>query len=198
MVVHDRRLVARVEHRRVDDARVCVGRERARRVAEERDDRERSAAEARAEVRGVEHPDVGASDTGGCELGIDGRILPAVRGGDEGARAARAGEHDVARLVADQQGADDARRVARDVDDAHAVGEMVDDPDLASIAHGNRHWLEANRHRTDPLGRVTVDAKDLERTVGRVRGEEPFPVARKRKRPHRPALERSERSGSAR
>jgi uridine phosphorylase len=40
-------------------------RERARRVAEERDDRERRAAERRAERGRVEHPHVGAAETGG-------------------------------------------------------------------------------------------------------------------------------------
>ena len=46
--------------------------------------------------------------------GIDDRhVLPAARRGDEGAAAARAGEDDVARLVADQQRADDARRGRR-------------------------------------------------------------------------------------
>ena len=89
--------------------------------------RERRAAQRRAERGGVEHPDVGAADAGGGELrvararhGGDRRVralLAAVRGGDEGAVAAGPGEDDVARLVADQQGAHDARRVGRDVDD---------------------------------------------------------------------------------
>ena len=74
-------------------------------------------------------------------------LLAAVRGGDEGAVAAGAGEDDVARLVADEQRAHDARRVAGDVDDADAVGEVVDDPHLAGAARRDRDRLEADRHR---------------------------------------------------
>ena len=64
---------------------------------------------------------------------------------DEGAVPARAGEDDVARLVADEQRALDARRVRRvHVDDAHAVGEVVDDPDFGVAAGGDGDRLETH------------------------------------------------------
>src|SRR5262249_39654152 len=135
------------------------------------------AAERRAEVGRVEYPDVGAADAGRRELGIVGVVLPPVGGRDERPRSARSGEHDVARLVADEQGPEDAggrgsrigaraagktvarsttarpgartaaARAVRAVDDADAVREMVHDPDLAVRARRDRHRLEADGDR---------------------------------------------------
>ena len=138
---HGRRLVAGVEDAGVDGVAVRAHRERARRVAEERHDAERRAAEASRRGRRVEHPDVGAIHAGRDELRVAGpgdagdagvgALLAAVGGGDEGALARVPGEDDVARLVADQQRARHARAAGHaHVDDAHAVGEVVDDPDL--------------------------------------------------------------------
>ena len=135
--VHGRRTVAGVEDRGVDAAAVGRRGERARRVAEERDDRLRRAAEAAAEARRVEDPHVGAAGPWGREDAhdrrLEGRVLPAVRGRDERARRragarrtlavgrardagvraagarARPGEDDVPRLVADEERADDVR-----------------------------------------------------------------------------------------
>ena len=114
--LEDRRgLIARVERRDVDVR--AVGRERARRVGEEGEDPQRRAAERCAQVGGVEHPDVGAADALRGELRVAGTghagdrcvgaMLAAVRRADERAVAARAREHDVARLVADEQRAHD-------------------------------------------------------------------------------------------
>src|SRR5439155_23785928 len=85
-----------------------VGRdgERARRIAEEGDDGERGPL--CGEVVAVEHPDVGAADAWRGQLGIIGKTLAAVGGGDERARATRPGEHDVGRLVACLERARDA------------------------------------------------------------------------------------------
>jgi hypothetical protein len=55
-----------------------------------------------------------------------------MRGGDERATVFRPREDDVARLIADEQSAGDAARCAgADGDDADAVGEVMDHPDLA-------------------------------------------------------------------
>jgi hypothetical protein len=101
-----------VEDRRVHRAAVGRDGEGSGGVAEERDGGERRPAERRSEVRRVEDPDVGATDTGRREDRLDGRVergvLPAMRGGDEGAVVARAGKDEVARLVADEQRPDDA------------------------------------------------------------------------------------------
>jgi hypothetical protein len=39
-----------------------------------------------------------------------------------------------------------SRRHGADVDDADAVGEMIDDPHLRVGARGDRHRLESHRH----------------------------------------------------
>ena len=75
------------------------------------------------------------------------------------------GEDDVARLVADQQRAHDARRRRADVDDADAVGEMVDHPHLGVGARRDRHRLEPDRHRADVRQPAAVDGEDLEPIV---------------------------------
>ena len=82
-------------------------------------------------------------------------------------RVAGPGEDDVARLVADQQRAHDARRRGGDVDDADAVGEVVDDPHLAVGARRDRDRLHAHRHGK-PRARAAAcaDVEDLELSVG--------------------------------
>ena len=60
-------------------------RQRARRVGEQRDDRERRAASEAPRLFGVEDPDVGAAHARRGELGIERNVLAAVGGGDEGA-----------------------------------------------------------------------------------------------------------------
>jgi len=57
----------------------------------------------------------------------------------------RPGEDDVARLVADQERAHDARRRRADVDDAHAVGQMIDDPHLGVRARRDGDGFEPDR-----------------------------------------------------
>src|SRR5690606_685405 len=122
--------------------------ERARTVAEELDD-----GRGRARVGRIEDPDVGAPDAGGRVIAARARVvLAAVGGGDEGALRRRAGEDDVARLVADEQGVDDARRVARDVDDGDAVREVVDDPDPRVVLGGDGDGREPDRDGGDELG----------------------------------------------
>src|SRR5262249_7516342 len=89
------RLVAGLEDGSVDGVAIAAYRERARRVAEERDDREGRAAERRARIRRIERPDVGPANAGGGELGITcarhardrpvRQLLPAVRACNEGA-----------------------------------------------------------------------------------------------------------------
>ena len=190
-----RGLVAGLEDRRVDGVAVGTRGERTRGVAEERELGERRAAEHAAEVRHVEHPDVGASDALGGEVRQrHAAVLSAVRGGDEGAVAARPGEHDVAWLVADQERADDARRARAHVDDAHAVREVVDDPDVHPVAVGRgRDRLEADGDgagvREVPL---RVDVEDLEPVVGGVHRVEVQVVRRERERADLAGLEGDE------
>ncbi len=89
----------------------------------------------------IENPDVRPADAGSGELGIVGNVLAAMGRGDEGAVPPRAAEDDVARLVADEQGAHHVAAVPAliQLDHADAVGEMVDDPDLVVIARRDGH-----------------------------------------------------------
>src|SRR6185369_8399853 len=142
------------------------------------DDSERRAGKGGTEMIGVEDPDVRPADPGGGGLGIVRHVLAAVGGGDEGALFLRPGEDDVARLVADEQGAHHASAVpyAVQLDNADAVGEMVDDPDLAVAARRDGHRLEADRDGGAMLQPMPHDAKDLEAAVRRVGREEEFPA----------------------
>jgi hypothetical protein len=196
-VVDARRAVARVKHRGVDAVPARAHRERARRVAEEREPRERRSPERGAEIRRIEDPDVGAPEPFRRQVGRrDAAVLPAVRRRDERPIPARAREDDVPGLVADEQRADDARRIRRDVDDAHAVGEVVHHPDLPVRARRDRHGLEADRDRPG-MGRVAGggEREDLDPIVGRVDREETAPVRRQREGTDLTALELDERAG---
>ena len=191
--------VARAEDRDVDAITRDVSRERARSVAEDGHDREAVAFEGVAEVRCVEDVDVGAPKAGGVEVAVDdGAVLSAVGCRDKGPVATGSREHDVVRLVADEQGAHDARSAAH-VDDAHAVREVVHDPDLIVVTRGDGDGFEAD---PDAPGRreiaVGVDVEEINVTVGRVHDEELLPVRRQRHRPDRPALEELIRALSGR
>ena len=188
------RLIAGPEDRRVHRAAVGTDGQGARLVAEQRHDGERRAAERRAEIGRVEHPHIGAADAFEIEVAARHRcVLAAVGRGNERAVAARAGEDDVLRLVADEQRADDVRDAAADVDDADAVGEVVDDPHLAAAAHRHRHRLHAHLDRCATAEPARHDVEDLQRIVRRVGGVERRPVGRQRQGPHRPGFEGDER-----
>ena len=191
-------LIAGLEHGRVDRAAVGADGQRARRVAEHRQHGERRSAQRRAEVRGIEDPDVGASDAGRGEVGERRRaVLPAVRRGDEGEASARTGEDQVARLVADQQRADDARLGPAQVDDAHAVGEVIHHPDLRGGPRGDRHRLEPDRDggAVGEVAGARIDGEHLQAIVRRVDREHARAVRRQRERPDLAALERDEGRG---
>ena len=198
------RLVAGVEDGRVDDRAVGTGRERPRGVAEELHERERRTARV---VR-VEDPHVGASHAGRGELratrGIGGEaVLAAARAGDERPAVSAPGEHDVPRLVAHEQRPRDPRerRVGGvDLDDAHAVGEVVHDPHLGRTgevgARGEGHRLEADGDLGGQRQAAGADRVDRQAVVRRVDGEEPVARRRERERPNLPALEVDERPGA--
>ena len=203
-----RRLVAGVENRRVDTAAVRRHRQSAGRVTEQGEDGQRRAPEERRprlkgsiEGVGVEHPDVCPADAlrgqvlGGVMQRIDrGAILAPVRRGDEGPVATWARKDDVAGLVAHQQCAPDHRHGAARVDDADAVGEVIDDPDLATGTRGDRDRLQANGHGGGKPKTARQDVEDLEAVVGRVDSEEARPVGRQGQRADLPGLESDERS----
>src|SRR5262249_37987460 len=146
----DGRLIARVEGGGVHRLAIRRRGEGARRVGEEGELREALATGRGAELVRVEYPHVGAPHAGGEELRIVGGRLPAVRGRDEGAALVRPGEDDVARLVADEERPHDARVLfVAYVDDAHRIGEVIDDPHFVVGARGDGHWLEADLDRGD-------------------------------------------------
>jgi len=185
-----------VEDGRIDGRPVRAHGERARRIAEERHLGEPVTAERRAEAGRVEDPHVGTAHARGRELRVVGVVLPAMRGGDERAATAGAREDDVARLVADEQRADHARRRRADVDDRDAVGEMVDDPHLVVRARCHRDGLEADGNRAALRDPARADGEHLETIVRGVDGEETRPVGGEREGPHLAALELDEGAGS--
>ena len=77
-----------------------------------------------------------------------------------------------------------------DVDDAHAVGQVVDDPDLRVGPRGHRDRLHAHRHRSDVRQASGRDVEDLEPSVRRVHREETRAVGREREWSDLTALER--------
>src|SRR5581483_10897885 len=105
-----RRLVARLEDRGVHRVAVGAPRERAGRVAEEDDVRDRRPGERPVETRRIEDLDDGAPDARRRRIVGDRAVLPAARGGDEGAGVPRTREDDVPRLVAGEERPDDAGR----------------------------------------------------------------------------------------
>jgi hypothetical protein len=95
---------------------------------------------------------------------------------------------------ADQQGADDAAGVgvAVELDHADAVGQVVDDPDLALGARGDGDRLEADRDRSGMDQAVGLDPEQLQAVVRRVDREQVLSVGRYRERAHLTALEQRE------
>jgi hypothetical protein len=117
-------------------------------------------------------------------------VLSAASGRDERAVSAWPGEDDVARLVTDQQRANDARGLSRDVDHAHAVREQIDDPDLVVVARGDCDGIQTDRHGA--RGRQTAvrpDVEDLESAIRHVRREQPGAIGRERERSRRNRFE---------
>ena len=111
--LHDRavdrgRAVAGEHARRIHARAVRRDRKRAGCVGEQRELGEPRTTERVAEVRGIEDPDIGASDARGQKLWIVRIVLPAVSGRDERALALWSREHDVSRLVTNEQCPDDA------------------------------------------------------------------------------------------
>ena len=167
-----------MEGRDVDLAAVGALRQGPRRIGEEAEDLEGRSADACAEIGGVEDPDVGPADTGGGQLRIatsgdrrDRRmrpVLPAMGRRDEHSGPDGSGwirDHDVARLVADEQGADDPAR--SDADDADAVGEVVHDPDLVVVERHHGHGLETDGDRNKQLwAGLDRQVEDLEIRIG--------------------------------
>src|SRR5262245_26886859 len=148
-----------------------------------------------AECVCIEYPHVRASHSRGRELGIERDVLAAMRRGDERAAALVPGEHDVARLVADQQRALDVpgRRVRIELDDAHAVREVVDHPDFMIGSRGDGDRLETHRDGPDVDELMLLDAEDLEPVIGSVDGEQVLVIRGQREWSYLSALEQRER-----
>src|SRR5690606_27945649 len=94
----DARPIAGEERCGVDARAIGAHRERARSVAEERQDLDR----ARGVVR-IEDPYVGATDAWRGELGIARAVLASMSRRDEDEVSLDARDHDVARLIADER-----------------------------------------------------------------------------------------------
>ena len=126
--------------------------------------------------------------------GSHGTVLAAMGGGDEGAVAAGAGEDDVARLVADEQRAHDARRRQPPTSTMLTLSErwLTTQTSLfvrAATATGSRPTGTEPVWVRPPAATVKIEA-----VVGRVDREQPRAVGRHRQRPHLAGLERDERA----
>src|SRR5262245_38120575 len=122
----------------------------------------------------VEHPHVSAADTRRGQLRIAAGVLSTMRGRDERAALAGSGEYDVTGLVADIQRPDHATRASRriDLDDAHAVGEVVDHPHLRARARGDRYRLESDGNAGTMLQAVRARREDFKPVVWGIDGEQ--------------------------
>ena len=101
-----------------------------------------------------------------------GPVLTTMCCRDERAVSAGAGEHDVARLIADEQRARHLGNATGQINDADAVREMVDHPDLIVGPRGDRNRLHAHGHRRRKGEPPDPHVEDLERVVGCVHNKE--------------------------
>ena len=101
--------------------------------------------------------------------------------------ARRAGEHDVARLVAHAQRG--ARLEGSEIDDAHVVGQVVHDPGFTVRAGRHRHRLEPHRDLGDAPRRRAGDVEHRQPAVGGIDDEQLGAVGRERRGMHVAALE---------
>ena len=92
-------------------------------------------------------------------------MLTPVGRGDERPVPARTREHDVPRLIADQQRASHDRHRARKIDDTDAVGEMVHDPDFVVVPSSHRDGFHAHWHRNREGQPACADVENFERIV---------------------------------
>ena len=151
---HERRPVARLEDREIDLRSVRARRERARLRAEDRgrcDRRRRSVRVERDE---------------------------AIRCGerDESLGALRSREDDIRRLVADEDRSRDAH--GGEVDHAHRIGDLVDDPCLGVRTHAHADGIDADGHGAAAHGKPSDQVEHLELPIGGVDREESRPVGR--------------------
>ena len=104
----NRALITRFKNTDVNTGPIGTYRHRAWGITKQGEDRKRRAAHPRTRVGDIEHPYVRSPDTRRVEVAIlPCGVLPTVCRGDE--RLATR-EHDVARLVADEQRSNHARR----------------------------------------------------------------------------------------
>lgn len=99
-------------------------------------------------------------------------------------------EYDISRLIADEQGPDDAAglRAVAQLDHAHAVGQVIDDPNLRIASGGDGDGLEPDRNGGPVDQAILLNAKDFESIVGGIAREEKLTVRGERERPDLTAL----------
>ena len=153
--VDHRCLVAGHETGGVNRCAIRRNRQRARGVGKMRENGFRRAAQrAGCGIVGVKHPDIGAAyarrgafaGVAGHQIGAVGAVLAAVRGGDKRTGSGVAGEHNIARLVTDQQGLFNAWRVGAKVDNTDRIRQVVDHPDFIISIGGDRYRLQTHRY----------------------------------------------------
>lgn len=172
---------------------------RARRVGIQRDDGQRRTAQRRAQVLSVKDPDIGSPHSGRGELRVIRHVLPPVCRSDKSSAVSRPGEDDITRLIAHQQGADDAAGVSTRVngDHADAIREVVHDPDLRGTAGCHRHRLQAHGDRGTVRQAVARDREDFEPIIWRVDGKELVAARGQSEEAHLATFKRVKAGGAA-
>ncbi len=179
-------LVAGLEARDIDGVPVGTHGQCARRIGEKAHDPERRSPKAVAGAGRIKYPHVRPRNATRSELRIarsrnagEGRIgalLAPMRGSDKGS-CGGARKYDIARLVADQQGADDAGRT-RQTHDTDAVRQVIDHPDFAVAARGDRNRLHSHRNTRLKCQTGGGDIEYLECAIGRIDREQCVPIGR--------------------
>ncbi len=99
-----------------------------------------------------------------------------MRGGDESAVMRGSGENDIAGLIPNKQRLDHARGLKiADVDDTHAVGEVIDYPDFGGGSKGDGDRFESNGNgsgQRECSGGLARNGEDFQTAGGRVDGKE--------------------------
>ena len=95
----------------------------------------------------VKDPYVGPPDTRRIECGINRAVLTTMSGRNKCSLPIDSSEHDVTWFVADPKCLYHSWWSCVDVHNDDAIGEVIDDPDLAGRIFSECHWIHSYGHR---------------------------------------------------
>ena len=144
------------------------------------------------EVGQVVAVNLGATDTRGRELWVAGKSLTTVRHGHEDMAEVGPRKHDVARLIAERDRLNRARRRLIQSYDAQAVGKMVHHPGSRGVPvqrHGHR--FEADRRAAERAQSLVGHCESIEPCGRRVDRVQALTISGDRQRSHRCTFEQA-------